>query len=102
MTDCGPRNRFVILAGGEPLIVHNCENVTQAVARDVLADNMAPAEDEGYPIILGVHDELLTETPDTVAFSHTRLAEIMSTVPEWAQGLPLSAAGFETTRYKKG
>lgn len=78
------------------------ENVTQAAARDVLAESMPLAEAAGYPIVLSVHDELLTETPDTDEFSHTALAEIMSTVPAWAPGLPLSAAGFETNRYRKG
>lgn len=62
---------------------------------------MQPAEDEGYEIVLSVHDELLTETPDTDDYSHEALAAIMSTVPPWAIGLPLAAAGFETTRYRK-
>lgn len=77
------------------------ENITQAFARDVLADNMPHIESFGYDIVLSVHDELLTETPDTEDYSHTRLAEMMSIVPPWAQGLPLAAAGFETTRYRK-
>lgn len=77
------------------------ENCTQAFARDILAHNMPAIEAEGYPIVLSVHDELLTETPDTDAFSHHRLAELMSTTPPWAQGIPLAAAGFETTRYRK-
>lgn len=77
------------------------ENITQAVARDVLASAMQPAEDAGYEIVLSVHDELLTETPDTDEFSSDGLAAIMSTNPPWAQGLPLSAAGFETDRYRK-
>jgi len=78
------------------------ENITQAVARDVMAANMQPIEDAGYPIILSVHDELLTETPDTPDFSAMGLANLMSVVPPWATGLPLSAAGFETYRYRKG
>lgn len=85
-------------ASGEPLIVHNC---TQAFARDVLVANMPAIEAEGYEIVLSVHDELLTETPDTREFSSDRLAALMSTVPPWAKGLPLAAAGFETTRYRK-
>lgn len=77
------------------------ENITQAVARDVMAANMQPIEDAGYPIILSVHDELLTETPDNAGFSSDALAKLMSVVPAWAKGLPLSAAGFETYRYRK-
>lgn len=77
------------------------ENVTQAVARDVLFANMQAIEDEGYAIVLSVHDELLTETPDTEAYSSDHLAALMSVVPPWAPGLPLSAEGFETHRYRK-
>lgn len=78
------------------------ENVTQAVARDVLFANMPRIEAAGYEILLSIHDELLTETPDTDAFSAGGLAALMSTVPSWAPGLPLAAAGFETYRYRKG
>ena len=76
------------------------ENCTQAAARDVLAHNMQ-AIDEKYKIVLHVHDELLTETPNTDDYSHVELAAMMSTVPPWADGIPLAAAGFETTRYRK-
>src|SRR5690606_24009787 len=77
------------------------ENVTQAVARDVLADTMPDVEFEGFDIVLTVHDELITEAPDTPEYTHTRLAELMSTQPNWAPDMPLAAAGFETYRYRK-
>jgi len=77
------------------------ENCTQAFARDVMAYAMPKIEQAGYEIVLSVHDELLTETPDTDAFSHGTLAAMMATAPPWAQGIPLAAAGFETTRYRK-
>lgn len=77
------------------------ENITQAAARDVLAANMPKAESRGYAIVLTVHDELITEANDFPGWNHTKLAKIMSTNPEWAEGLPLAAAGFETYRYRK-
>lgn len=77
------------------------ENIVQAIARDVLGHNMPAIDNAGYDIVLSVHDELLSETPDTDDYSHEELAEMMSTNPPWALGLPLSAAGFETTRYRK-
>lgn len=101
LVNCGPRHRFVIAAGGLPLIVHNCENWTQASARDVMADRMPHIDASGYEIVLSVHDELLTETPDTDEYSSDALAAMMATNPAWATGLPLAAAGFETTRYRK-
>lgn len=77
------------------------ENATQAAARDVLAANMPTIDRLGYEIVLTVHDELLTETPDTDEFTADRLAQLMATAPAWAKGLPLAAAGFETRRYRK-
>jgi DNA polymerase len=77
------------------------ENVVQAVARDVLASGMMRADEAGYAVCLHVHDELITETPDTDEYSVDELSRIMSTNPGWSLGLPLAAAGFETHRYKK-
>ena len=78
-----------------------CENATQAWARDVLAHNMPAVEHAGYEIVLSVHDELLTETPDTDEYSHETLATLMATNPPWAQHVPLAAAGFSCYRYRK-
>ena len=77
------------------------ENCTQAFARDIMAYNMPEIESRGYEIVLSVHDELLTETPDTDEFNTADLASMMATPPTWAQGIPLAAAGFETYRYRK-
>lgn len=77
------------------------ENLTQATARDILAHGMKLAWDRGYKIVLSVHDELITETPDTGDYTEAGLAACMTDNPDWAEGLPLSAAGFEAYRYKK-
>ena len=78
------------------------ENVTQAFARDVFKSSFIPVENAGYEIVLEVHDELITEVPDTEEFNVGRLSELLATNPPWAQGMPLAAAGFETYRYRKG
>lgn len=77
------------------------ENLCQSCARDVLAYNMPLAEERGYEIILTVHDELVTETPDSAEFTHEDLSAIIATNPPWGEGLPLAAAGYEAKRYKK-
>lgn len=77
------------------------ENACQAVARDVMADNMPKIEAAGYPLILTVHDETLTEPEDTDEFTAEGLSELLATNPVWAKGLPLAASGFEATRYRK-
>lgn len=77
------------------------ENITQAAARDVLAYSMPLVEQHGYEIVLSVHDELITEAPDAPDYSAEQLCALMAIVPDWAEGLPLSSAGFEGPRYKK-
>lgn len=78
------------------------ENATQATARDVMAANMPLAESSGYPIVLTVHDELVTEPLDIDDKSEEELSAILSTTPHWADDrLPIAAGGFETYRYRK-
>lgn len=77
------------------------ENCTQAFARDVMGHNMPLVEKAGYEIVLTVHDEVITETPDTEDYSPTELARLLATVPPWAKGMPIEAAGFEADRYRK-
>ena len=77
------------------------ENADQASSRDVLASAMPFAEVAGYPIVLTVHDELITEPEDSANFSAGELGRIMAEAPPWAAGLPLAAAGFEGYRYRK-
>jgi len=76
------------------------ENAVQAIARDVLVEAMLRAEDAGYPVVLSVHDEVVTEVPEGKG-SVTELEEIMSVRPEWASDLPLSAEGWQNFRYRK-
>lgn len=87
------------------------ENATQAVARDVFKGTdqtgnyhttLHAIEDAGYFILLPVHDELITETPDEPQYNADTLAALMCAAPKWADGLPLAAAGFEAYRYRKG
>ena len=76
------------------------ENIVQATARDVLAEAMLRLENEGYPIVFHIHDEAVAEVPDAEK-SIDEMNEILAIVPDWAEGLPLAAAGFETKYYMK-
>lgn len=78
------------------------ENVVQAVAADQLGECLPLSEAAGYETVFTVHDENVTETPDTKDYTHERLACIMCSNLDWNEGLPLAAAGFETKRYFKG
>lgn len=73
------------------------ENVTQAVARDVLAEALVRLVDKGFRPVGHVHDEILTEGSDL-----ERIEKIMTQSPRWAKGLPIDGEGFVTRRYKKG
>ena len=76
------------------------ENATQAVARDKLADRLVWLDRHGWNPVLHVHDEIVTETaPD---FGSTEdLERIMATMPAWAAGCPVAAAGWSKERYRK-
>lgn len=78
-----------------------CENIVQALCRDLLAYAMINVEGGGYPIVLSVHDELVCETPDTPEYTVAELEKLMCSLPEWAEGFPLVAEGQELKRYAK-
>lgn len=77
------------------------ENAVQSLSRDVLAEAMVGIEDAGYPLVLTVHDEILTEVPRTPDYTVERLCALLARNPAWAPDLPLAAAGFETINYRK-
>lgn len=77
------------------------ENIVQALCRDLLAWSMPVVEAAGYPIILSVHDELITETPDDDRYNVEELEEAMCYLPFWARGFPLAAEGDCMYRYRK-
>ena len=75
------------------------ENITQAVACDLLGHAMDLLEAAGYPVVVHVHDSIACEAP--VGFgSVEEFCSIMSTVPSWAPGLPLAASGYRDTRFR--
>lgn len=77
------------------------ENACQSLSRDILMQGIFSAEEEGYKPVLTVHDELVTECPDTDDFTHEGLSRILSTPLNWCPGFPLAAEGFEAYRYRK-
>lgn len=72
-----------------------CENITQAVANDLLRHALRQLPD----VVLHVHDEIVLETADPDA--PNTLKQVMCTPPEWAAGLPLSAEVEVMNRYGK-
>jgi len=79
------------------------ENITQAVARDVLVDKMIDLIDVHHlDLIAQVHDELVAECDDGDADQVFQLmSRCMSSTVTWAPTLPLAASGFVAQRYAK-
>ena len=75
------------------------ENITQAIARDCLAESMLALDEAGYSQLFTVHDEDIVETENHDALPE--IEAIMGRDIAWAPGLPLRADGFSTTYYMK-
>jgi DNA polymerase len=80
-----------------------CENVVQAVARDLLLHGMLEAEKMGFKVIMTIHDEIVAEVKLDSHLTDKDLYVAMSTNPEWAfgMGFVLAAEGYEGPYYKK-
>ena len=76
------------------------ENIVQGTARDLLAEAMLRVEKKGYPIVMHCHDEIIAEVPEGTG-SVDEMCEIMAVQPEWAEGLPLRADGYQCSFYQK-
>lgn len=76
------------------------ENITQAVARDIMVSAMLRVEKANYPVILTVHDEVVSEVDEHRADA-AQYTALMETLPDWAAGLPVKAESEVTFRYKK-
>ena len=74
-----------------------CENITQAIARDILVYAMQTLRN--CAIVGHVHDELIIEADQRMSLK--AVCEQMGRTPPWAKGLLLRADGYECDFYKK-
>jgi DNA polymerase len=78
-------DKFTRIYGGKV-----CENITQALARIVVADQMV-AIGARYKVILQVHDEVVIMCDESEADeARTFMEQVMSTPPAWAPDLPVA------------
>lgn len=73
------------------------ENITQAIARDILLYAMQTLKE--YRIVAHVHDEAIIEADKNTSVQS--VCELMGRTPPWAEGLVLRADGYECEFYKK-
>lgn len=76
------------------------ENVDQAVSRDIMAYSTGILNENGYPVVMMVHDESVSEVDDDFG-DVDEYCELMSRLPNWAEGLPIRAEGWVGKRYRK-
>lgn len=76
------------------------ENITQATARDLLAEAMWRIEKAGLDIVGHVHDEVILEVPED-GVTVEKVCQVMNQNPKWADGIYLSSAGYSGFYYFK-
>lgn len=77
------------------------ENIVQATARDLLAEAITRIESAGHRIVMHVHDEVVIDEPINSSITVADICALMNELPEWAEGLPIDAAGYECDFYQK-
>jgi DNA polymerase len=80
-----------------------CENIVQAVARDILLNGMIEAENMGFLLIMTIHDEAVAESDLASDLGEKKLLTALTMTPYWAEGLGfvLAAEGYECGYYRK-
>ena len=76
------------------------ENIVQATARDLMAEAILRCRGTVYALLLSVHDELIAQVLEGQG-SVKEFETIMSILPDWAKGCPVTAEGWRGKRYKK-
>ncbi len=76
------------------------ENIVQALARIVMADQLLEMERRGVHTVSTTHDEIIAvaQNPSTV---YKLMVECMSTSPVWCEGLKFTAKGGFAANYCK-
>lgn len=77
------------------------ENIVQASARDLLAEAITRIENAGHRIVMHIHDEVVIDEPINSGITVADICALMNELPEWAEGLPIDADGYECGFYQK-
>lgn len=78
------------------------ENVVQALARIIVAEQMLKIAERGHPIVMMTHDEVSFLVPSTKCSDEYKIcSDIMRQPPSWAPDLPLDSDGGWAKNYSK-
>ena len=78
------------------------ENINQAACRDIMTFACRNLEAAGYPVVLHIYDEIVSEIPEGWG-SQAEFEAIMERRPPWAHDWPIRAPGaWRAKRYRKG
>lgn len=78
------------------------ENVVMGIERDLMTNAMFKLENNGFPICLEVHDEIVSE-PLKADADEKAFSQIMLDIPEWCKhiGIPVAVETWQGDRYRK-
>jgi DNA polymerase len=76
------------------------ENIVQALAAQIIREQMAAVAAKGLRVVLQVHDEIVVSTPEKQAKETLDIMLTqMSQPPRWAPDLPLACEGGYASNY---
>lgn len=78
---------------------HLVENLVQAISRDAFCHGILNLEAAGYRVMFHVHDEVVVDAPSDA--DPKEVVRLLTTMPAWANGLPVAAEAEVATHYKK-
>jgi DNA polymerase len=76
------------------------ENITQAVARDLMASGMVKARRKGFHVFMTVHDEVCAKARKGL-FTFEQFLECLTARDEWSATVPVAAEGYRGEFYRK-
>tara|TARA_R110002096_G_scaffold17205_3_gene59486 strand:- start:1796 stop:3802 length:2007 start_codon:yes stop_codon:yes gene_type:complete len=74
------------------------ENISQAIARDILAAALVRLRTTCYNVVVHVHDSAVAEVPEGTG-DVEEFNSIVAYAPEWAVGLPLAVDGYRSKHF---
>ena len=76
------------------------ENIVQAISRDLLAEALLRVDAAGYPVVLHVHDEVVSEV-HAMTENADAFCALVAHSPAWCPDLPIHVEGWRGKRYRK-